>query len=99
MRRTQSLSITLPAEMADRLQSMVASGEFASESEVVQEGLAALFNENHSFQNNAELENWLKEEVVPTLQAIDSGLVETRGLEETRSRLHARLDRMIASGK
>jgi putative addiction module CopG family antidote len=42
MRSTRQLSITLPNEMATRLRAKVASGEYASESEVVREGLRAL---------------------------------------------------------
>ena len=39
MRTTQQMSITLPNEMAARIKARVASGEYASESEVIREGL------------------------------------------------------------
>jgi len=42
MRTTQQLSITLPNEMADLVRAKVQSGEYASESEVIREGLRAL---------------------------------------------------------
>jgi antitoxin ParD1/3/4 len=42
MRSTQQLSITLPTEMAEAIKSKVASGEYATESEVIRDGLRAL---------------------------------------------------------
>lgn len=43
MPTTKQLSITLPNSMADALKERVASGAYASESEVVRDGLRALF--------------------------------------------------------
>ena len=43
MRTTKQLSITLPNDMAEALKERVASGTYASESEVVRDGLRALF--------------------------------------------------------
>jgi len=42
MRTTQQLSITLPNDMADIVKSKVRTGEYASESEVIRDGLRAL---------------------------------------------------------
>jgi antitoxin ParD1/3/4 len=42
MRSTRQFSVTLPNEMADMVRSKVASGEYASESEVIRDGLRAL---------------------------------------------------------
>jgi hypothetical protein len=39
MRTTQQLSITLPNEMADLVRAKVATGEYATEREVIREGL------------------------------------------------------------
>ena len=41
MRTTQQFSITLPNEMADVVKSKVAAGEYATESEVIRDGLRA----------------------------------------------------------
>ena len=43
MRTTRQLSITLPNDMADALRNRVSVGDYASESEVIREGLRALF--------------------------------------------------------
>ena len=42
MRSTQQFSVTLPNEMAQMVKSKVSSGEYASESEVIRDGLRAL---------------------------------------------------------
>lgn len=42
MRTTQQFSITLPKEMADIVKTKVAAGEYASESEVIRDGLRVL---------------------------------------------------------
>ena len=57
MRSTQQLSITLPNEMAQMVRTKVASGEYASESEVIRDGLRTLQ------ARDAALENWLRGEV------------------------------------
>ena len=43
MRTTKQLSITLPIEMAEQVRERVTSGQYASESEVIRDGLRALF--------------------------------------------------------
>jgi antitoxin ParD1/3/4 len=63
MRTTQSLSITLPHEMAQMVKAKVTSGEYATESEVIRDGLRTLA------ARDAAVEKWLLEEVVPTLEA------------------------------
>ena len=58
MRTTQQLSVTLPKEMAQMVRNKVASGQYASESEVVRDGLRALQARERA------LEAWLRTEVV-----------------------------------
>ena len=42
MRTTQQLSVTLPNSMADMVKAKVQAGEYASESEVIRDGLRVL---------------------------------------------------------
>lgn len=67
----------------------MASGEYASESEVIRDSLRTLM------AGDADIEAWLAEEVAPTVAAIDAGTMAVRPLEEARQRLHGRLDRMV----
>ena len=63
MRKTQSLSITLPHDMAKAVKDKVASGAYATESEVIREGLRALT------ERDAALEDWLRTEGVARYDA------------------------------
>ncbi len=50
MRTTQAISITLPHDMLDMVRAKVASGDYASESEVIREGLRALQMRDAAFE-------------------------------------------------
>jgi antitoxin ParD1/3/4 len=56
-RNTQPISITLPHDMAAMVRAKVASGEYATESEVIRDGLRALQ------ARDAAVEAWLREDV------------------------------------
>lgn len=66
MRTTQQLSITLPNEMAEAIKTKVRSGEYATESEVIREGLRALLNRDRA------IESWLQNEVGVAYVALKS---------------------------
>ena len=57
MRSTKQLSVTLPNEMAKEIAAKVASGEYASKSEVIRDGLRALQARDKA------IEQWLGGEV------------------------------------
>jgi antitoxin ParD1/3/4 len=59
MRTTRQMSVTLPLEMADMVRARVESGDYASESEVIREGLRALAARERA------VESWLCDQVVP----------------------------------
>jgi putative addiction module CopG family antidote len=84
VRTTRQLSITLPNEMADRLAERVRSGRYASESEVIRDGLRALF------ARDAAVEEWLQSEVASAYDALLAD--QSRGVtgRELRERLAAR---------
>lgn len=83
MRPNRSITISLPEDMAELVEKKIASGEFANESEVVAEGLRYLAD------NDAEIEQWLKDEVVPAIRAHDADPSQAKTAEETRRELHA----------
>lgn len=83
MRTTRQLSITLPTEMADMIQAKVASGEYASESEVIRDGLRAMMARDQA------IEDWLRTEVVAADDALDADPASGLSLEEVRARLAA----------
>jgi len=63
MRKTQSLSITLPHDMAQLVKDKVADGAYATESEVIRDGLRALQ------ERDAAVEHWLRTEGVARYDA------------------------------
>lgn len=64
MRSTQQFSITLPHEMAKLVRSKVTSGEYATESEVIRDGLRTLLARDKA------VEAWLINEVAPAYDAV-----------------------------
>lgn len=58
MRTTQQFSITLPLDMAEVVESKLKSGNYASVSEVMRDGVRALMD------RDAAVERWLHEQVV-----------------------------------
>lgn len=62
MRTTQQFSITLPNKMAEAIRAKIDEGEYATESEVIRDGLRALFERDRA------VEQWLREQVVPAAE-------------------------------
>ena len=81
MRTTKQMSVTVPHEMADMVRAKVVSGEYASESEVIREGLRALAARDRA------VDGWLRDQVAP---AYDKLLADPEGAlsaREVRARL------------
>lgn len=94
MRSTKQLSITLPTEMADLVRQKVESGDYASESEVIRDGLRALQARDRA------LESWLREEVAPAYDAMKAGVAKGSSGEEVRQSLKTRhRERTAIAGK
>jgi antitoxin ParD1/3/4 len=74
MSRTHStkFSISLPSEQAQQVQALADSGQYASVSAVISDGLRALE------ARNAAIERWLRDEVVPAYHALQAD--PSRGL-------------------
>ncbi len=81
MRTTQQFSVTVPNEMAEMIRAKVQSGEYASESEVVRDGLRALQARDKA------MEKWLWNEVVPAYDAIKADPSRGISTEDIRVRL------------
>ena len=83
MRSTQQLSITLPNEMADLIRAKVATGEYATESEVIRDGLRALLARDRA------VEGWLREQVAPAYDSLKTDPSRAVSVDDVRSRLSA----------
>ena len=83
MRTTQQLSITLPNDMADVVKKKVKTGEYASESEVIRDGLRALLARDRA------VESWLHKQVGPAYDALKADLSRAVTANQVRARLAA----------
>jgi antitoxin ParD1/3/4 len=83
MRTTQQFSITLPNEMASVVKSKVASGDYATESEVIREGLRALMARDRA------ADRWLHQSVAPAYDALLVDPARAITIEQVRERLAA----------
>lgn len=81
MRTTQQMSITLPDEMADAVRDKVRSGEYASQSEVIRDGLRALFARDRA------IGLWLQEQVGPAYDALRADPDRAVTTAQVRARL------------
>jgi putative addiction module CopG family antidote len=83
MRSTQQFSITLPNEMADLVKAKVAAGEYATESEVIRDGLRVLLARDRA------VETWLQGQVGPAYDALKADPSRALTVDQVRARLAA----------
>jgi putative addiction module CopG family antidote len=92
MRTTKQLSIALPCEMAEMVRAKVESGQYASESEVIRDGLRALQLHERA------LEAWLRERVAPTYDAMKADPSRAVSSEKVRASLAAAYESSLRAG-
>lgn len=92
MRTTKQLSITLPNNMAEALRQRVDSGEYASESEVIRDGLRALF------ARDAAVEQWLRTEVVEAYDELRANPDQAIKSAELKKQLKEAREQKMAAG-
>ena len=90
MRSTQQFSITLPNEMAEAVRAKVASGEYATESEVIRDGLRALI------ARDAAVDAWLRTKVAAAYDALKASPARAVSAADVRRRLAAARRRAAA---
>jgi putative addiction module CopG family antidote len=83
MRTTQQLSITLPNEMADAVKTKVQTGEYATESEVIRDGLRALLARDRA------IEGWLHGQVGAAYDSLKADPSRAVTADQVRARLAA----------
>jgi antitoxin ParD1/3/4 len=86
MAKVVKRTFSLTEEQAAFIDARVEAGGYASASEVVREGLRGMQ------EDEAALERWITEEVVPTLQRIDAGEEELIDLNDAFEEIMAELD-------
>jgi putative addiction module CopG family antidote len=92
MRSTQQFSVTLTNEMAAQVRAKVASGEYASESEVIRDGLRALQARDRA------VDEWLRRDVVAAYDAMKADPGRGRSVQNVRAKLAAANQRAPKAG-
>lgn len=90
MGAVRQMTISLPEEQAEAVESLVASGRYGSAEEVVTAGLVALGAWDD------EVETWLRDEVGPTYDAVMAGRETVFTSEEVFGELRAHHERRVA---
>lgn len=94
MRSTQQFSITLPNEMAEAVRAKVAAGEYATESEVIRDGLRVLLARDRA------VEDWLRKDVAATYDKLKADPSRAVSVDAVKARLataHAKTTRKATS--
>lgn len=81
MSAIRSFNVDLPDAIAEMVEAKVASGEYASRSAVVREGLEIIA------ERDASIEAWLRDEVLPTYDAVMSDPDSTFSSSEAWDRI------------
>lgn len=84
MRSTRQLSVTLPNDMAEMVRAKVEAGEYASESEVIRDGLRTLAARDRA------VEKWLCETIVPAAIALQDDPSQALSAAQVREHLASR---------
>jgi putative addiction module CopG family antidote len=92
MDSTRQLSITLPSELAEMVRARVESGEYASESEMIRDGLYALE------MRDLALEAWLREDVAAACDAMKADPSRARSIAQVRTSLAAAYKSALRAG-
>ena len=94
MRSTQQFSITLPHEMAEAVRAKVAAGEYATESEVIRDGLRVLLARDRA------VEDWLRKDVTAAYDKLKADPSRAVAVDAVKARLataHAKATRKATS--
>jgi antitoxin ParD1/3/4 len=83
MRSTQQFSITLPNEMAEAVRAKVAAGEYATESEVIRDGLRVLL------ARERVVEDWLRKDVAAAYDKLKADPSRAVAVGAVKARLTA----------
>ena len=87
-------TISLPAEQASYIDALIASGAYATASEVVRAGLRALQ------ERDAAVDRWLREEVVPVYDAMQHDPGRAIPVDRVAATLRARhAERLKTDGR
>jgi putative addiction module CopG family antidote len=83
LRSTKQLSVTLPDEITNAVKAKVQSGEYATESKVIHDGLRVLL------ASDSTIESWLNDQVGQSYDALGANPSSAVTADEVRQHLAA----------
>jgi len=86
----EPFTVTLPPELADLVRAKVATGEYATESDMILAGLNILLARDHA------VERWLSDEVGPAYDALKADSSRAVSVADVRTALAAGHERAAA---
>jgi len=90
MSGAEPFTVILPSELAEVVRAKVATGEYATESDMIQEGLNALLARDHA------VEQWLLDEVGPASDALKANSSRAISVADVRVALATEYERAMA---
>lgn len=88
---TRQFTIDLPERLARRLEEEVAAGSFPDVATGVRESVEAFLHDEEQPPMDEETLRWIKEEVIPTAEAVRRGAMKTHPVQEGFALLRERL--------
>jgi antitoxin ParD1/3/4 len=82
----RQVTITLPDEIAEMVRQKIDSGKYANESEVILDALQAMEGD---IPDGPQIEEWLRNEVVPAYDAVEADPSQVLTVDEVRASLAA----------
>ena len=89
MPKTSQLTVMLPEDLVAMVHRKVASGEYATEAEIIADGLEALEDDRRRF------ESWLREEVAPALDALKAYPSRAVSIDDVEAMLDEEHERSV----
>jgi len=80
-----AVSVSLPADIVQMLKDKISTGQYASESDVIREGLRALHAQNQA--QDQVIENWLRDEVTKSINEVAASPDSVIPVEEVLIRI------------
>ena len=93
MSKVEKRTVSLPADQANYIDTQVATGTYASASEVVRAGLRALQERDEA------VSRWLRDEVAPVYDAMQADPARAVSADEVFTKLRARHEARLKSAR
>ena len=89
---TQEFIITLPDALAEKVRIKVATGEYDSADELIEDGLEALFEDQAALASGPAFDAWVREELLPSIAQYRADPASVISSEDVAAHFNRRRD-------